>query len=952
MSTRGIILLALCGACAIVLLFAAGPPDTSKAEVATRYSDIVNGVFIKEQWLRLAAPGSRQNESEMPRLVWSWPEDPTQRQLARQFFRDSYLQQDITRFNDPRVTSDRSLFDIRHNRLLGISLSAHAYHSPFEHRSRWLGKLLYASGPSNKTLVLQPVEKSGQAIVLTALSRGYQHEAETPVSVFATGSPEAIEGANILFVDRAHQPIARLWRVGDDVVIVPETRPSSSDPERRKQYEVWVDGHQIREDSRQHYYRVPRGALLLFEDRTARKVDSHPRQSWVLGQQSAPDAIYDGSLGGAWHNSSENTLFPRVVEVLSSFVAGTDSDSYTDVTLTLSRSLETRAAQILQSQIRRVAGDEIPTDRSIAALTLMDGLTGELLALPSLPVPPGLAGLPDRYRLDTLPENHNFTRLPVGSVAKILLGAAILDTHPDLLALSLAPNPTTSSSQHNVTFSSVLGIGLERDIHDHPTGDWLDLRHAIASSINHYAATLLTLGSDDPSLVLEGSRSIDVPTDWIRLGGNAVIKERPQGLVFDSANNNSFVVPDLKWVARAQQLYDINTTSTQVLNAPERVARDYVWDGLPSSLEPRSEAGRRLLATISPERENLRLDDIQRRATDFSERFIPLILGDGESRWSNVELAEAFASLVQNRRIRASLLDTGQRHELRRELADLKLNHSVQKALTDGMALVINEPSGTAWALEKSRQILAAAACTQKHQVFGLFGKTGSPELARTELSPESRVFNSLVGAGILLPDPQTGAVRYRLAEQRSEEVTPELIQQLQDNIRRGNGAGSEEYKRYFTRAAGLSACGNVASPKLWREVFLGLAESYNLSHTQQPNVRIAGGTLFSDRECFVRPKDSRHAPFGKHFVFVAALYKPEAAHGGLDSRCTGGLPDIDVSQRPERAIAGAVTVQDPALVLKDTDIAVHTANDLLCGPIVDQLGLKIDRTACLKNSH
>jgi hypothetical protein len=255
--------------------------------------------------------------------------------------------------------------------------------------------------------------------------------------------------------------------------------------------------------------------------------------------------------------------------------------------------------------------------------------------------------------------------------------------------------------------------------------------------------------------------------------------------------------------------------------------------------------------------------------------------------------------------------------------------------------------------------MLAEAACRlQPQRVFALYGKTGTPQLAQLDRAPEARVIEQLGKDHVLYPDPkdanaETRGILYHHEFQgedgkpvsRDERITPQLVRQLEDDIRAQRGKAYQEFRSYFSSrrpAAEDSRCGHLDAKAMWRSIFKHAA-AYNLSPGAQSTIRIQGSTLLSDEQCYVKVKSGGF--FGKHFAFVAALYDPSATGG---KPCNGDAPDVDVTRnQPARAIAGVVAVQDATVEHSHPYIAVQTAGDLLCGPVAEELGLQVDSKAC-----
>jgi hypothetical protein len=597
------------------------------------------------------------------------------------------------------------------------------------------------------------------------------------------------------------------------------------------------------------------------------------------------------------------------------------------VRLTLSRDLEESAGRILYEILPKSGG----RSASSAAITLMDGMTGELLALPSWPPEPEAATGSAASQL-----NQNFTRHSIGSVAKILFAPPVLETHTNLLKLKVHGLGPSGGS-----FATILGIPLRRSIEEEPMppGD-LDFIQAIAHSSNHYATTLLTLGSDNEKQVASGSQAISPVDDYYYDADAKWHDTRPLDLVFDQGAPDSLNVRNLQWVERMTHLFDLNFTSS---SDEDRVSRRYVWDALPAALRP---VNQRMLDTMSPEYENLQLEAI--RPKDFPTKFVSLILGAGESRWTNVALAEAAASLIRNKPVRASIVarspptsDDTQMAAAPLQWRDLSTD--VHQALADAMSAVVLE--GTANILKGTRAELARNAC-ERGQVFGLFAKTGTPVLVESHLSPEATIFNEMASAQLFSTNGSGQIVYTGLAsdgDMAGRALTRRDIGALTQLRDRGVGKVADDFAKYFRNPTAatqeaIDACkeikprrGTVAT-KLWARLMNAIAA--NNETPEFPMFVNDGHVIAYTHECTRTNKKLN----GRHIVLVAATYPRSVITSKGNADCQGSPVSLDVnSQPPVHLIVAVVAIVDPSRMHK----TLNVAEALLRGPIAAQLGLK-----------
>ena len=883
--------------------------DQAQPRVTTagKYSQLVNDLYIPQRWLRLERRPGRDSQE----LVWAPPEDPEARRVAEAYLQRSYLAEDMERFNSRRTSADRRLFTQADGRLR-VNSEAHVFASPFQQRGRWTGQLYYSGAQQQTNLVLQSLEVEPQLIEIPPLGKAFASAREEAVDVTLFGARRTRDPLGTIrmvrFLDAGQREIALAWRVGDGMVVQLKSEGAQT-PVR-----VRING-KLAAAERNSIHHLPRRGVLLFENEKRDATGRVQRRAWVLREAQDPNLIYDAG-SDVWHGGGQNPLMPRVAEVLSSAVRSSGQDLADSVTLTVSRSAEQAAAQVLRDSVKEVQAGRRAVPDARAAITLMDGLSGALLALPSWPE----SQVTGERDPDSLIENHNFTRLAPGSVVKVLYSAALLETHPELRQLKVNVVPEQ--------FENVAGIPLADPVGEEGRPGWMSFTEAIAYSANRYAATLLTLGSvdEEPELQRPGGE-ISEAVDHFFLDGTEQT-QRPANLLFEPGRAG-ILMENVAWAPRMRELYEISTASS----GGERY-RHYVWDGLPRSFRLFG-ARTELLDGISPATENLQLNAIDE--SSFRTRFLPLILGGGESRWTNVALAEAFSSIVANRRVRARLV-AGE--PARMVNGPAYMDADVRGMLLDGMRGVVR--FGTASrtrALAQARDELASAACTQRGMQFELYGKTGTPELEDYVLSPAAEVFNQMARDGLFVREPGSGRISYPAFAERPLERKD--VAALRAAYRRAGTPAARDFQSYFKSSLAHTQCGRRSPQQLWKEVFEGIVLDNNdkLDRRYQ-TVRGEGATLFSDRTC--ENKAPGKNLFGKHFVFVAALYDQLPA----GARCDGKLAQAELTGVPAQVVAGVVAIEHVSPGEESERVATRAAARLLLGPVAEQLRLRVGASA------
>ena len=911
MTARRVIGLAMLLAAAVLLLVRTDQAEQPQVTVASKYTQLVNELYIPQRWLRLEERRGREG----PELVWVPPGDDVQRGLAERYLQRSYLGEDVERFNNPRTLSDRQLFGIDKGRLQ-VNPDAHVFVSPFQQRGRWLGSLYYSGAARPTNLLLQSLEAEPVQIEITPLVQSFTlaRAEAVDVPVFGAGAEPIGEASMLRFLDARRREVALAWRIGNGMVL--QLKADEGETPVR----VRINGHRLLE-GKNSLHHLPRRAVLLFENEKLDRKGRPQRRGWVVREAQDPNLIYD-ARSDVWHGGSENPLLVRVVEALGSAARATRADVEQSVTLTLKQSTEQATAEVMRAMVAKVRTGKRSLSDARAAITLMDGTSGALLALPSWPE----SSVPFEAGLDDLPENHNFTRLPPGSVAKVLYSAALLEMHKEFLKLEVTVLPES--------FETVAGITLDDPVGEEGPAGTLNFTNAIAYSANRYAATLLTLASDEAGAA--GARAvITEPNDWFSVNGVSQ-DHRPPNLLFEPGRQG-ILVADLDWARRMRELYEININSARI---GDNAYRRYVWDGLPRAFRTFG-AGAVLLDSIAPPTENLQLDRID--ASDFRTRFLPLILGGGESRWSNVALAESFASIVNNRRVRARMVE-GAAPASHTGPTDW-LDPEVRKALLTGMNGVIKFGTGSK-VLSTVRRDMARAACLQRGRSFELFGKTGTPELEDYVLSPAAAVFNQMAKDGLFVREPVSGRIAYA---GQSGPLERKDLPALRAAVKRAGTPIARDFQTYFKSGLAHTLCGRRSPQRLWEEVFAGIVLDNNdkLERGYQ-TVRGEGSTLSSDRTCL--NKSAGKNLFGKHFVFVAALYDQVPEQSGAATRCDGKLAEVDITAVPSQTVAGVVAVEHVSL--GQERVALEAAARLLLGPVAEQLGLKMTARVAAKSAR
>jgi hypothetical protein len=400
----------------------------------------------------------------------------------------------------------------------------------------------------------------------------------------------------------------------------------------------------------------------------------------------------------------------------------------------------------------------------LAAATVMDARTGEVLAMASSPQPRSVLDLdaPDRARRRAFETDANLRPLPIGSAAKPLLATAILAWRPALAGLA------TPAKSGPVT--DVLGLGFQAPIPGDSKSPQVDFDHFIKDSDNYYAASLLLLASADPAstgrIALQpGERYALCPAS----GACAAQAQRPKS-VFERVGPGGASAPvepesltALGWIPALHEIFDAQTAARDAADPNSPYAwpgcsggggryggqsrETGVWRGL---LDARSDLDPCGFTQSSPEREALGLEE----ARDFRRDMITVILGNGEGRWTAVKLAEAYARLVTGRQVRASFTYVADPDTAARAAPPIGADPALatragldlaRRRVTHALTLV---PRGTAAATELPGVLnTLQARLAGQGLVLGAFAKTGTPALAEADFTPADLAINRLLAS-------------------------------------------------------------------------------------------------------------------------------------------------------------------------------------------------------------
>jgi hypothetical protein len=636
------------------------------------------------------------------------------------FIQASFLREDMS-------TLDPSIWRYDGNRL-GVDPRAHLINGAYEGTSGWRGSILFADRQVQQQLLdergtpaawLIPSPRPG------ALARPRQINLNAPTDPADAQADLATDVSFVANVDGAATVVAVLRRIGDGAVLRVPRRDratvrvsvGTADAAPGGAFQV---GWRLLRSGDTLSFAWPGGA------RRFQFIQTEPAISRARGDAVR---VRDASLDS----------FARPIE--SAVGSGTQS-----LETSINSRIQAVAQQLLAEQSMALYGSEGITSFRSAAV-LMDGMSGEIVALPTFPVTveqlhPSQRGSPVHRRM--LERNSNFVRMVAGSSAKPPMATAILNAFPflgDLRVTGTTP------------FRTLLGIDLGVPVPDHGGGVF-DFHSFLAQSSNKYAAMLMLLALSDAQSIQ--NNVCDGPSNetfWI---GAAARNCRPRSVFMEGARQGPQGMRPVRagqpagqgWSSQLYSLFCVSPNGPDERPAvpspgclPDDPARRSIWRG---GLFERP----RLLAAVSPDREGFGLNVVD----SVYEDYVMTILGGNRGRWSTIGLAQAYSRILTGRATTARLTPrASDTNEEQPEQVRIPLDGNVQARVLDGLRAVVAE--GTAVSLAN-----AGFPHTMGNDELRLFAKTGTPNVAFLG-DDERQMLQDFAGAGcglrlVLRPRP------------------------------------------------------------------------------------------------------------------------------------------------------------------------------------------------------
>ena len=610
------------------------------------------------------------------------------------FIAASYLREDM-------ATLDPAIWRFDGSRL-GIDPRAHVVGGAYDGVSGWRGSLLFADTQVTQQLLDERGTPVSWLIASPRPGATGRPRRIDLMRVAAPASPEEGERAEadsttelsfVATIDGAPTAIAQLRRIGGAAVLRVPRRDRNIANVRIGSRDAMAGPGQVA------WHVLESGDSLSFSwpggSRRFQFVQSEPAISRARGDAAR---VRDPSLAS----------LARSVES----AVGTGANS-------LQTSLVSRvhavAQQALESQAMALYGSDSVTSFRAAAV-LMDGLTGEVAALPSFPVAqeqlhPSQRGSPSHRKM--LDRNSNFVRLVAGSAAKPPMAMAVVNAYPMLTTLTISRTDP---------FRQLIGIDLGVPIPDRgPGGDW-DFTTFLANSSNKYAAALMLLGLSDADSLRSGACDGPSNEPWTLSGQRRNCRPPMTFLEGARAGQNGLVAErggqpaGQGWANQLYTLFCIAPNSPDdpppvgdAACLPDDANRRPLWRGA-AFQRPR------LLANASPDREGFGLGVVD----SLYEDYVMTILGGNRGRWTTLGLAQAYARILTGKAVTARLTAPGEDEE---PVATLPVNDQAQRAMIAALRAVVLQGTG--------RGLIAAGfPANAGADEFRFFAKTGTPNVA------------------------------------------------------------------------------------------------------------------------------------------------------------------------------------------------------------------------------
>lgn len=727
---------------------------------ASGYDRLVDAI-AQRQWLSV-----RYNADGEPSIALR--DGPVGRDpRLRAFVNASYLRSDL---QDPavwRLSDDGQWVE-------GIDPYAHQIDRPFTGGGAWAGQILFRGGAA-PSLRLQPLGDPAPPPIRLEPQGGPAAACDILMPTRRAAASEARRALSICLKDGDAPPhaVGSVMLVGDQAVVRVQT-PSILE------IRVGIRDVRPRADGDVTLTPLPPGEILTL--RTG---------------QSVLRLRLDGGAADIAHGapSGARVYFPALRPLAQPIERAMTGRPAAPLRLSLDARLQQVAQDALAAGVATVRSSGSPDakpdpgDAFKAAVTVMDTTSGQVLAVASWPLTEtDLASAQRRTRRgqNLIDQNHNFERLPVGSMAKGPFSLAILDTDPGLATLKMQGGGTGR-------IRTVLGMDLGKGGFDNHGLGLTDFPTFLEHSNNRYALALMMLAYRDPAAPTAPPRAQPPPVEAWSLEGRTRTDVPPLPVFGEAMEPGPFgwvLQPPPgrgpPWPDRLARLFDLD--SGQGGGCRYDVA---VWRGLMGAAPPCASP----LAGASPERERLGFDAV----ASFRNDYLMTVLGGSRSTWSAIKMAEVYSRIVTGRAVRARFTPAADGPPE----AELPMrNPKIRATVLDGLTRVVK--TGTAAWLGREFTSMGYGPDV------ALLGKTGTMKVAgEAPRDPGVTLLQQLAhGDCGLRWDAKVGVLKFGLVAPRDEAEAARQILALKETRCRVRVAGRRDLARQAAAEMRRYACG------------------------------------------------------------------------------------------------------------------------------------------------
>ena len=375
-------------------------------------------------------------------------------------------------------------------------------------------------------------------------------------------------------------------------------------------------------------------------------------------------SLVQSSMGTSRYyiSESQTDLFTQqLLRGLSRHIANRDTDHISKVMLTidplLSREFENDIKAYLSSLRKTINSDSKKPQNQIReqydmSVTIMDLATGHVLASPFYTTKFERSDFPDALRMTT--RNTSLTRRSVGSTFKPMVALASVMATPSLINL----NTTGSSRYHGpadwnknpayVQFFGHRTIAWARGSSFH--WDGCDFQTFLGRSDDVFPVGLATLAmSGQHADVNTKVLPVGNNNDFFEIGSDSLLRFKN---IAKGRGADLVTYPFTSWLS---YLYGIRLQEQEGDEMSYATSDIHVFDQLINNGQLDEERKSFGLQEISPDQTQLRLDRFL-DGDDFRIRMVPWALGQGDTMWNCVKLAEAWCRMIGKYDVSASFV--------------------------------------------------------------------------------------------------------------------------------------------------------------------------------------------------------------------------------------------------------------------------------------------------------